>query len=59
MRSSVDLPQPDGPTNTMKFAVVNCNIDAMEHMHLCVGLAQADNLDLGHQRLPSLILNNL
>jgi hypothetical protein len=38
---------------------VNCNIDAMEHMHLCVGLAQADNLDLGHQRLPSLILNNL
>ncbi len=32
MRSSVDLPQPDGPTMTMNSTIGDLGVDAVDHL---------------------------
>ena len=40
MRSSVDLPQPDGPTSTQNCAVADLEIDALDGFEAAdIGLA--------------------
>ena len=39
MRSSVDLPQPDGPTKTMNSPCLDIQIDAVQNIHRAVGFA--------------------
>ena len=36
MRSSVDLPQPEGPTITMNSPSAIVDVDAVEHLDLVV-----------------------
>ena len=36
-RSSVDLPQPDGPTNTTNSPSFTCEVDALQHIDLAEG----------------------
>ena len=39
MRSSVDLPQPDGPTKTHELAVVDLEVDALDDLDVAEALA--------------------
>ena len=38
MRSSVDLPQPEGPTITTNSPSAMLEIDTVDHVHIAVGL---------------------
>ena len=44
MRSSVDLPQPDGPTKTHELAVRHLEVDAVDDVDGAEGLVDAAKL---------------
>ena len=58
-RSSVDLPEPDGPIDAHHLAVVDVEVDALEHLVGAEGLVEVRDVDrrrgavglqVGHQR---------
>ena len=49
MRSSVDLPQPDGPTKHDELAVGDVQVDPVDRLHVAVLLHELFELDLSHQ----------
>ena len=52
MRSSVDLPQPEGPTNTTNSPSAIVEIDAMDDMDIAEGFADALEFQTCHACLP-------
>ena len=48
MRSSVDLPQPEGPTNTTNSPSCDGEVDAMNASSRAVGLLDVDELEVSH-----------
>ena len=54
MRSSVDLPQPEGPTQHDELAVGDVEVDALEHVGLCRRTCGPVDLELGHDGSPYL-----
>ena len=53
MRSSVDLPQPEGPTSTTNSPSRDREVDAVEHVDRAVGLADFGDVDGCHAMLLS------
>ena len=51
MRSSVDLPQPDGPDQDDELAVADVDVDAVNHLDRAEGLADLADRDRGHSCL--------
>ena len=49
MRSSVDLPQPDGPTITMNSPSATSVVDAVDDLEVAVALAHVAEIDFGHR----------
>ena len=52
MRSSVDLPQPDGPTKHDELAVVDLQVDVVDHLHRAEALVDVAKLKLSHSSPP-------
>ena len=52
MLSSVDLPQPDGPTSTRKPPLLERNVDALENFQAAEPLAQRTDFESGHGAYP-------
>ena len=50
MRSSVDLPQPDGPTSTHELAVGDVDVDAVQDRGRAEVLLDRLDRDAGHVR---------
>src|SRR5262245_26447656 len=55
IRSSVDLPQPDGPTSTTKFAIADRDVDTMDHGCRTESLSYVTDCDGSHSLLPKLL----
>ena len=56
MRSSVDLPQPDGPTKTMNSRSFDLEVDALDDFQGAEGLLDVLKFDMGHgESLESLL----
>ena len=47
MRSSVDLPQPEGPTKTHELAVLDLEVDVVQDLDGAEGLGDAAKGDVG------------
>ena len=47
--SSVDLPQPDGPTSTRKSPALHVDVDVLQHLDRAEPLLEAS--DLQHRRV--------
>ena len=52
VRSSVLLPQPDGPDQHGELAVGDVEVDAAHGVHVAVVLVQPGDLEIGHCRSP-------
>ena len=52
MRSSVDLPQPDGPTKTANSPGIDGEIDAVDDLHVAVALDDLLEDDAGRHVFP-------
>ncbi len=50
--SSVDLPQPDGPTRTRKPPFSSVDVDALEDLDIAEALLQADHFEERHGDYP-------
>ena len=50
MRSSVDLPQPDGPTRTTNSPSAMSIVDAVDDLRRAEGLADVADLNSSHDR---------
>ena len=48
MRSSVDLPQPEGPDDDDELAVGDFGGDPVDHLEVAVALADVAEFDFGH-----------
>ncbi len=54
MRSSVDLPQPDGPTRTTNSPSSTLEVDVAEHARRAVALGEFLDAQVGHAEAPYL-----
>ena len=52
MRSSVDLPQPEGPTKTTNSPSLDAEVDAVDHLGGAEALDDLAELELSHARPP-------
>ena len=59
MRSSVDLPQPDGPTSTTNSPSSISDIDAVDDLDRSEGLSDVADLDGSHAVPPGMLLGPL
>ena len=51
MRSSVDLPQPDGPTKHDELAVLHVEVDVVDDLDPAEGFADAAQAQIRHRPL--------